>query len=141
MNLRGLIGLHHANEPYSPDAEARLVGVLGRSEPKIERRDDGRLRGWVGPTQKMFGREWDKGHFIAHSIGGAVDGWELNVFVQRRELNRGGSEEGKRFREMEKYCVANHGTFCFQSSFLCRSNRQARICRVWTAQERRQILG
>jgi len=31
-----------------------------------------------------------KGHFIAHSIGGAVDGWELNVFVQRRELNRDG---------------------------------------------------
>jgi hypothetical protein len=63
--------------PYSLDAEARLVGVLGRSEPKIEKRDDGRLRGWVGPTEKMFGREWDKGHFIAHSIGGAVDGWEF----------------------------------------------------------------
>jgi hypothetical protein len=97
----------------SPDDEARLVGVLGRSEPKTERRDDSRLRGWVGPTQKSFGREWDKGHFIAHSIGGAVDGWELNVFVQRRELNRGWSEAGKRFREMEKYCVSNPGTFCF----------------------------
>ena len=99
--------------PPSPDDEARLVGVLGRSEPKTERRDDSRLRGWVGPTQKMFGREWDKGHYIAHSIGGAVDGWELNVFVQRRELNRGWSEAGKRFREMEKYCVLNPGTFCF----------------------------
>ena len=99
--------------PYSPDAEARLVGVLGRSEPKSEKRDDGRLRGWVGPTETMFGREWDKGHFIAHSIGGAVDGWELNVFVQRREMNRGWSEAGKRFREMEKYCASNPGTFCF----------------------------
>lgn len=99
--------------PYSPDAEARLVAVLGRSELKTEGRDDGRLRGWVGPTQKMFGREWDKGHFIAHSMGGAVDGRELNVFVQRRELNRGWSEAGKRFREMEKYCVSNLGTFCF----------------------------
>ncbi len=29
----------------------------------------------------MFGRQWDKGHFVAHSIGGAVDGWELNVFL------------------------------------------------------------
>ena len=99
--------------PYSPDAEARLVAVLGRSEPKPEGRDDGRLRGWVGPTDTIFGREWDKGHFIAHSIGGAVDGWELNVFVQRRELNRGWSEAGKRFREMEKYCASNPGTFCF----------------------------
>jgi hypothetical protein len=99
--------------PPSPDDEARLVGVLGRSAPKTERRDDSQLRGWVGPTQKMFGREWDKGHYIAHSIGGAVDGWELNVFVQRRELNRGWSEAGKRFREIEKYCVLNPGTFCF----------------------------
>jgi hypothetical protein len=99
--------------PYSADAEARLVAVLGRSEPKTEARDDSRLRGWVGPTQKMFGWEWDKGHLIAHSIGGAVDGWELNVFVQRRELNRGWSEAGKRFREMEKYCVSNPGAFCF----------------------------
>lgn len=99
--------------PYSPDAEARLVAVLGRSEPKIEKRDDGRLRGWVGPTEKMFGCEWDKGHFIAHSIGGAADRWELNVFVQRRELNRGWSEAGKRFREMEEYCGLNPATFCF----------------------------
>ena len=58
--------------PYSPDAEARLVGALGRSAPKVEKRDDGRPRGWVGPTKRMFGHEWDKGHFIAHSIGGAV---------------------------------------------------------------------
>lgn len=42
-----------------------------------------------------------------------MDGWELNVFVQRRELNRRWSEAGKRFREMEKYCVSNPGTFCF----------------------------
>jgi hypothetical protein len=34
-------------------------------------------------------------------------------FVQRRELNRGWSEAGKRFREIEKYCVLNPGTFCF----------------------------
>jgi hypothetical protein len=60
--------------PPIPDDEARLVGVLGQSEPKTECRDDSRLRGWVGPTQKMFWREWDKGHFIAHSIGGAVGG-------------------------------------------------------------------
>jgi len=99
--------------PYSLDAEARLVGVLGRSEPKIEKRDDGRLRGWVGPTERMFGREWGKGHFIAHSIGGAVDGWELNVFVQRRELSRGWSEAGRRFRDMEDYCALRAATFCF----------------------------
>ena len=99
--------------PYDPKAEARLVAALGRSVPQKTVRDDYRLRGWVGGTEKMFGQGWDKGHFIAHSIGGAVEGLEANVFVQRRELNRGWSKEGRRFREMEKYCVLNPGTFCF----------------------------
>ena len=99
--------------PYDPNAEARLVAVLGRSEPRRRARDDYRLKGWVGPTEKIFGRHWDKGHFIAHSIGGAVDGLEANVFVQRRHLNRGWSAPGRRFREMEKYCALNPGTFCF----------------------------
>lgn len=99
--------------PYDPSAEARLVAALGRSEPRKTARDDSRLKGWVGATEKMFGRAWDKGHFIAHSIGGAVDGLEANVFVQRRDLNRGWSVAGKRFREMEKYLVVNPSTFCF----------------------------
>jgi hypothetical protein len=61
----------------------------------------------------MYGPMRDKGHFIAHSIGGAVDRLEINVFVQRRDLNRYRSVEGKRYREMEKYCAQHPGTFCF----------------------------
>jgi hypothetical protein len=99
--------------PYNPVFEARLVAALGRSTPQRSHRDDGRLKGWVGPTEVHFGRQSDKGHFIAHSIGGAVDQCELNVFVQRRDLNRGWSVAGKRFRSMEKYCSSNPGTFCF----------------------------
>ncbi len=99
--------------PYDQKAEARLVAAVGRSRPKASARDDYRLKGWVGATEKMFGPGWDKGHFIAHSIGGAVDGLEANVFVQRRDLNRGWSVAGKRFRQMEKYCVLNPGTLCF----------------------------
>ena len=98
------------------EAEARLVAAFGRSTPRerSERvRDDYRLRGWVGPTEASFGKYWDKGHFIAHSIGGAVDRAEVNVFIQKRDLNRGWSKEGKRFRSMEKYCFLNPGTFCF----------------------------
>jgi hypothetical protein len=98
---------------HDPNVEARLVAALGRSEPRETARDDYRLKGWIGATEKTFGREWDKGHFIAHSIGGAVDGLEANVFVQRRDLNRGWSEAGKRFRDMEKYCGLNRGTLCF----------------------------
>src|SRR5216683_3042649 len=73
--------------------------------------DDFRLKGWMGATETTFGREWDKGHFIAHSIGGAVDCAEVNVFVQLRAPNRGWSEAGKRFREMEAYCEANSERF------------------------------
>ena len=97
----------------SPIIEARLVAVSGLSSPQKRTRDDYRLRGWVGATERAFGRGWDKGHYIAHSIGGAVDRAEANVFVQRRDLNRGWSEEGKRYREMENYCEVNPGTFCF----------------------------
>ena len=98
---------------YDPVKEARLVAVSGRSVFQEKARDDFRLKGWVGATERVFGREWDKGHFIAHSIGGAVDRAEVNVFVQLRALNRGWSEAGKRYREMEAYCEANPGTFCF----------------------------
>ena len=99
--------------PYNITAESRLVAVLGRSAPGPRTRDDYRLRGWIGKTESHFGKQWDKGHYIAHSIGGAVDGNEANVFVQRRDLNRGWSEAGKRFRSMENYCFQNPGTFCF----------------------------
>lgn len=99
--------------PYDQTSEARLVAVLGRSNPVKRNRDDYRLRGWVGKTEATFGKDWDKGHFIAHSIGGAVDGIEANVFVQRRDVNRGWSASGRRFREMEQYCFLNPGTFCF----------------------------
>ncbi|MCX6543515.1 MAG: hypothetical protein NTV05_03775 [Acidobacteria bacterium] len=99
--------------PYSATDESRLVVAYGRSAPRRRARDDYRLRGWVGPTEKAFGAGWDKGHYIAHSIGGAVDGVEANVFVQRRDLNRGWSSDGKRFRQMERYCFENPGILCF----------------------------
>ena len=93
--------------------EARLVGAIGVSQPNPKRRDDSRLRGWVGPTGATFGSNWDKGHFIAHSIGGAVDGLEANVFLQLRTVNRGV------YRDMERYCAANPGVLCFSRPLYC----------------------
>lgn len=101
------------SESFDTPQEARVVAAYGRSQPKRRLRDDDRLRGWVGKTEKYSGSQWDKGHFIAHSIGGAVDGVEMNVFVQRRDLNRGWSAEGKTYREMESYCSSRSGAFCF----------------------------
>jgi hypothetical protein len=42
--------------PYSL-VEDRLVAVLGLSAPQLSDRDNYRLRGWVGPTEKLI--DWN----------------------------------------------------------------------------------
>lgn len=105
--------------PISPTAESRLVGVLGTSDPQPRPRsgDDRRLRGFIGKTNSEFGLSWDKGHYIGHELGGRVAGMEANVFIQRRDLNRGWSPEGKIYRAMERFCRTHPGTFCFSRPF------------------------
>jgi hypothetical protein len=90
-------------------SESRLVAAVGfaTANATARRHDDGRLRGWLGPIAKILGDGWDKGHFIAHAIGGAVDGLEANVFLQRRSINRGA------YRQMERYCASHPGVLCF----------------------------
>ncbi len=99
--------------PINSSIESRVIAAFGISNPQKKYRDDYRLRNWIGRTNLLFGNSWDKGHLIAHSIGGSVDGAELNVFQQRRDLNRGWSNDGKQFRKMENYCLKHEGTFCF----------------------------
>jgi hypothetical protein len=96
--------------PYDQTIEDRVVAVLGASARAEEERDASRMRGWVGPTEEFVGSERDKGHFMAHSIGGGLD---VNVFSQDRRLNRGWSSQGKIYRQMETYCYEQPGTFCF----------------------------
>lgn len=57
-----------------------------------------------------FGGHYDKGHFLAHGFGGPID---VNLFPHRRDINRGWSAEGKRYRDMEKYVSVNPGTMVF----------------------------
>jgi hypothetical protein len=99
--------------PHTPTEDSRLILAYGTSVPRPRARDDYRLRGLIGPTNTALGKAWDKGHFIGHALGGAVDRLEINVFIQRRDINRGWSEHGKRFRALEQYCVDHAGTFCF----------------------------
>lgn len=94
-------------------AEDRLVAVHGRSQPPQSSRRDGLMRRHplgatevLGPDSEAF----DRGHFIAHSIGGRYD---VNLFPQQRALNRGWSAAGKRFRAMESYCRTHAATYCF----------------------------
>jgi len=96
--------------PYSETIEDRVVGVIGTSTSTRDPRDPSRLRGWVGPTEEYIGKDRDKGHFMAHCIGGGLD---VNVFSQLRSLNRGWSKEGKVYRQMEDYCYEHASTLCF----------------------------
>jgi hypothetical protein len=96
--------------PYDQTIEDRVVAVIGTSARAEERRNASRSRGWVGPTEEFLGTERDKGHFMAHCIGGGLD---VNVFSQERRLNRGWSPQGKIYRQMENYCYQQPGTFCF----------------------------
>jgi hypothetical protein len=91
----------------------RVIVAFGFSSSNPAARDDSRLKGWLGRTRDRFGDGFDKGHYIAHAIGGRVDRSELNVFQQRRDINRGWSSGGKAYVEMERYCARNPGTFLF----------------------------
>ena len=88
--------------------EDRVVATFGFSKGIVERRDASRMQGF--PKSPIGSPMMDKGHLLARSSGGGVD---VNLFPQRTELNRGWSERGKVFRQMEKYCAAHVGTFSF----------------------------
>lgn len=68
-------------------------------------RSSGRAR-----YQRLHVGETDIGHFIAHASGGPPD---INFFHQERRLNRGWSEEGRKYRRMERYPAEHPGTFHF----------------------------
>ena len=59
-------------------------------------------RGYPLP-QGQNRRAVDRGHFIPYTSGGL---YGPNLFVQDRALNRGWSEEGKRYRRMEQRAIA-----------------------------------
>jgi hypothetical protein len=46
-------------------------------------------------------------------MGGTVKGSELNVYVQRRDLNRGWSTTSRQYRKLETYCGENASTLCW----------------------------
>lgn len=109
--------------PRDQAVEDRLVTVFGRSKPNHKKRDNNRIKGFLGPSSKVFGNNYDKGHFVAHSLGG---GFDINLFPQRRDVNQGKSKRGKVFRDMERYCLKNPGTFLFNRPIYC--NRSWHPC-------------
>lgn len=94
--------------PFDQTIADRVIGVCGTSSKAKKERYPRRTR--VALTDELEGTLRDDGHFMAHSIGG---GFDVNLFSQDRGLNRGWSPQGKIYRQMEKYCYEQEGTFCF----------------------------
>lgn len=90
--------------------EDRVVAAWGYSQRPAGKRDRGRLAGFLPSPRRWSGVRRDRGHFIAHAAGGGTD---LNLFPQAAALNRGRSEEGKRWRDMERYAERHPGTPLF----------------------------
>tara|TARA_R110002111_G_scaffold1157_1_gene8192 strand:+ start:56226 stop:56789 length:564 start_codon:yes stop_codon:yes gene_type:complete len=94
----------------------RVVLAYALSIVQTEKRDASRMKGFLNPNvsvRKVIGDDAffaDKGHFLGHASGGILD---INLFPQRRELNRGWSEEGKQFRKMERHVAEKPGTFFY----------------------------
>ncbi len=94
----------------------RVLTAYGISSHQDYPRDENRIRRFpdvsVG-VKKVMGDEAfpvDRGHFLSHASGGELD---INLFPQRRELNRGWSEQGKLYRRMERVAADDPGTFHF----------------------------
>jgi hypothetical protein len=87
----------------------RTVAAWGRSRPASRPRDEAYQRGYPSP-QGRAERPLDKGHMVAHAAGGTFG---PNMFPHDRELNRGWSVEGRRYRALEREIADRPGTFFF----------------------------
>lgn len=94
----------------------RVVLAYALSVEQLHRRDTARMAGFpnlnAGVKAALGDKAFqaDKGHFLGHASGGILD---INLFPQRRELNRGWSAEGKRFRAMERYVAGHPGALFY----------------------------
>jgi hypothetical protein len=92
----------------APQAD-RTIAARGFSRPGRRARDVAYQRGYPSPAGRAD-RPLDKGHMVAHGAGGEFG---PNIFPQDRELNRGWSAEGKRYRALEREIAATPGMFFF----------------------------
>lgn len=107
----GFTFLYDQTSATGASVDDRLVVAHGLSSSNNHDRDKSRIRGFVGggieiPSKGTF----DKGHALAHAMGGGLD---ANLFPQRPELNRGRSGAGRIYRRMEKYAALHAGSFVF----------------------------
>jgi hypothetical protein len=88
--------------------EDRTVAAWATTPSTVGKRDVSYQRGFPLPAD-VDGTPVDRGHLIPHLSGGEFG---PNIFRQYRPLNRGWSDEGKRFRALERE-AATPGTFYY----------------------------
>ena len=91
------------------DQEDRTVAAWTMTPATVAQRDVSYQRGFPLPPDPD-GTLVDRGHLIPHLSGGEFG---PNIFRQRRDLNRGWSNQGKRFRALEREAATTPGTFYF----------------------------
>lgn len=89
--------------------EDRAVAAWTATPATVGKRDVAYQRNFPLPPDPD-GTLVDRGHLIPHLSGGEFG---PNIFRQHRALNRGWSEQGKRFRALEREAAATPGTFYF----------------------------
>jgi hypothetical protein len=95
--------------------EDRTVGAWGITPPFVARRDASYQRGFpmaARPDEVAV----DRGHVIPHLSGGEFG---PNIFRQDRALNRGWSEQGKRYRAIEREAAALPGSLYVAHLIYC----------------------
>lgn len=89
--------------------EDRTVAAWALTPLVVTRRDTSYQRGFPmssGPDETPV----DRGHLIPHLSGGEFG---PNIYRQDRALNRGWSDQGKRYRAMEREAAKGPGTLYF----------------------------
>ena len=103
--------LYDLASEYYPDNDDRLVAAHGLSRKPGTKRDKSRMQGFLGGLIDIPGKgQFNKGHALAHGMGG---GMNANLFPQKPALNLGRSEEGRLYRNMERYAAKYPGTLVF----------------------------
>ncbi|MDT3446804.1 MULTISPECIES: hypothetical protein [unclassified Pseudofrankia] len=97
-----------ASAAGAPQAD-RTVAAWGVTRRPAAPRDVAYQRGYPSPRGRAS-RPLDKGHMVPHTAGGEFG---PNIFPQDRDLNRGWSAEGRRYRALEREITDWPGTFFF----------------------------
>ena len=90
------------------DLACRTVAAWALTPSVVHRRDKSYQRGF--PTVADERSPVDRGHLIPHMSG---DEFGPNIFRQDRSLNQGRSEQGKRYRALERAAATVPGALYF----------------------------